>query len=309
MFDYISISTNDINTKSRIASFCKENNINIEIIISTDGEILYPGTQIAKFNEIKIEFKNNGYIKLKFSVHKLYNNLLNITNNKGEPMNHDTFCITKMRYIIKWLEDNFQLNRTNTKIHHLEFGFNLTDLRIDTDTIINKFIAYRGRQFNKINKIGLGNGIEVSLYNYYKLKIYDKALQYGLPYPNLRIEFKALCIKPIKYNIFEGDTKLSRLLELNVWYKCKNYLLEQLTFCIISDTFNNKAVKAKTVTKLLYWNNPKFWETCKPDIRSKSKKEFENLINLEGTLMLKQKMNSNIENEFKNMIKNGNEFQ
>src|SRR5690606_30771637 len=197
MFDYISISTKNAETKSHIEKFCINNNIDIESTVSDQGEILNSGNRIAYYTGIKIIFVFNGCVKLMFSLHKLYNDIHGVLGIKNEPMNHDTFDYYKLQYIFNWLVFNFHIKPLETYIHQIEFGFNLTNLPIDTKSIINLFISYKGKTFNKLETLGTGNGIHVIFPKYYRFKVYDKALQYGLPNPILRIEYKALRIKPI----------------------------------------------------------------------------------------------------------------
>src|SRR5690606_33597715 len=155
------------------------------------------------------------------------------------------------QYIFNWLVFNFHIKPLETYIHQIEFGFNLTNLPIDTKSIINLFISYKGKTFNKLETLGTGNGIHVIFPKYYRFKVYDKALQYGLPNPILRIEYKALRIKPIENKIFKGDTRLYKLLDIQTWKDCKSYILEQIDFCIIFDQFQTINIHPNLKRKIL----------------------------------------------------------
>lgn len=297
MFDWISISTDKLETRNKIEDFCKKNKINIESTVSDHGEILNSGKRFIEYRGIKIILLSNGCVKLMFSLHKLYNDLHGIYDFKNQAMNHDTFDYNKLSYVIEWLEYNFNLDSMNTFIHQLEFGFNLSNLIIDTKCIIELFIAYKDRSFNKLETIGLGNGIEVLFPKYYKLKIYDKALQYRLPQQILRIEYKALRIKSIQFKIFNGDNIFYKLLEIDTWKRCKDFILEQIQSCIISDNFEYKKRH-----DLFNWENPKFWEFCKAHIRYKAKTKFERFIKENGIFQTKTILINDIDSEYKKMI-------
>ena len=64
MFDYISISTKNADTKSQIEKFCINNNIDIESTVSDQGEILNSRNRIAyplewRDNELYIQLPQN----------------------------------------------------------------------------------------------------------------------------------------------------------------------------------------------------------------------------------------------------------
>lgn len=297
MFDWISMSTKKSETRSKIEDFCNKNYINIESTVSDQGEILNSGNRFIEYRGIKIILLSNGCVKLMFSLHKLYNELHGIYDFKNQAMNHDTFDFSKVKYIITWLELNFQIDPMHTLIHQLEFGFNLSNLIIDSKTIIDQFIAYKDRRFNSLDVIGLGYGIEVLFPKYYKIKIYDKALQYRLPQQILRIEYKALRLKSIEFKIFNGDNMLCKLLEIDTWKRCKDFILEQIQSCIISDNF-----EYKTRHDLFNWENPKFWEFCKAHIRYKAKTKFERFIKENGIFQTKTILINDIDSEYKKMI-------
>lgn len=293
----MSLSTKSLATRETIISFLEYQNINIETKVSQHTEILENGKQTADYKNIKIALLNNNITKLMFSAHKLYNNLHGITNHNGDAMNHDRFTIDKMKFIHNWLENNFNLDPDMTKIHQLEFGFNLSDLDIDTTTIIDSFISYKGKRFNRFQVLGRGNGIDIRASNY-RLKVYDKALQYSLESPILRLEYKALKSIPI-LNTLNFNPNLTQLVIPQIWRNCQSLLLQVLDNCIIQDEFRINTVK---LIKALEWFNPLFWEQCSPSKRSRQKKEFENAVRINGIHQIKATIKEAIQAEFQQML-------
>lgn len=298
----MSLSINSESTRSAIITFLDSNDVNIETVFSQYGQALNNGSKSAKYKDIRIKFLQNNMTKIMFSAHKLYNNLHGITSYKGDAMNHDTFTLEKMSYIIDWMEYNFNLDPDNTYIHQLEFGYNLTKLDLETKTILSLFVSLKGKQFNKLNIIGQGQGIEINFNNYYKIKIYDKALQYQIPTSISRIEYKALCSKALKNRIFNNVATLANLTNINIWNKCKSLLIEYISDTIIFDKFDHLELSTKVKTKILEWGNSRNWEEWNRDKRCREKKKVSDFIKENGSIFLQDRIIKNIESEHQIMI-------
>lgn len=301
MFDWLSISTDMLHTSQAIVAFFNDKNITLEKKISQYGELLEHEKQSGEYKGIKFSIWPKR-TKIYFSPHKLYNEINGIRNHRHQAMNHDTFTYEKLCFIIDWLRTNFSVQPEECFLHQIEFGFNLTDLDIDTSCILDFLIGYKGKRFSPINVIGRGRGEQIIYNDYYRIKLYDKALQNDINYSILRVEFKAKKMQPLS-GIFDKRPTLSLLLVPGVWQLCKDFLLKHIDLCLIGDKFEIAMSDTKKL-KLSYWSSPIEWSKMRADTRCKQKRKFEKFINQNGTLQVKSRIVNAVHLEFNKMIQN-----
>src|SRR5690606_22014593 len=158
-------------------------------------------------------------------------------NRVGKAMNHDLFTPNKLNYVFDWLNTNLAIRPEQCYIRQLEIGVNLTDLGIDTNTILDSVISYKGKRSSEMRMVGAGRGEEFVFGNYCRVKIYNKALQNGLPESILRFEYKAKKVQPLVPILGKHPT-LSDLLNQHNWLRCEKKLLETAKLCVFNDEFN-----------------------------------------------------------------------
>lgn len=291
MFDWMSISTNDPNTWDRIHN---HDMLEFDDLIR-HGEMISSKT---KYKDIRIElWYRSRTVKLGFSPHKLYNDLHRIVNYAGIAMNHDTFTPEALTWVFKWLRERFAVHPENCRLHHIEFGVNLSKLSILTKKILDSLIvyAYAGKQAGDMPVKGVGYG-RVFEFAQYKLKFYDKALQNMLAYNILRIEYKAKKIQAVK-GIFGTHPFLSELLNPDLWIRCKNRIIAVTDYCIFDDEFGNHIHD-----RVEKWKNPREWKEMSSAQRSRERKRFEDFINQHGQMKIKKMIQHHIEEEVEKML-------
>ncbi|WP_420151522.1 hypothetical protein [Spirosoma sp.] len=131
-------------------------------------------------------YPDEGRVIMKGSWAKFHNNGL---------QNYSAYTLTNFQEDIKWLSDQFCYDFSQGRILTLEVGVNLNLSALhqpyfSPDYLIDRLICYKARKpFVPMKTIrGAGKGIECQL-NEYRIKLYDKSLQYRLPYPLVRFEY------------------------------------------------------------------------------------------------------------------------
>lgn len=290
MFDWLSISTRDPDTWNSLSNSLLEFDKT-----STHGELLFSE---ALYKGIKIvRYYRSNTVRLSFSPHKLFNELHKIVNPKGTVMNHDRFTPQALNWVFGWLNREFAVNPKNCRLHHIEFGFNLRELPISTSKILDCLIAYayKGIQTGDMPVIGQGNGRQF-MFTQYTLKFYDKSLQNFLPFDILRIEFKARKMQAVQ-SIFGKYPILIDLLNPAHWLKCKERLLTVIDYCVFDDQFLFEQDE-----NLAKWRNPRVWKNMSSLKRSRDRKKFDQLIEKQGQLKIKQILKEAVEVEFVKML-------
>lgn len=306
MFDWVCVAAYSQEVTGAVEDLFSREMITLEHKVSQYSEVLESGKREGEYKGIKITLYPDGKVRFRLSLHKLYNELEDIVNYAGKAMNHDTFTLGKLEKVFDWLYRTFQIDPDNSYLHQLEFGFNLANLSLLTGLILQQLICHKWNRFNKMSVVGKGQGVEVE-YAQYKLKVYDKAMQYELPSRILRLEFKAKKMAPV-YGLFGVNAiQLSALLDPGIWLNCKERIIESLHFCIFGDDFEID-LNAKDEIKLKEWLNPLSWETMNAKKRCEQKKYFDEFINEKGRFHIKRMLIQGVEKEFGRMLSKDDPF-
>jgi hypothetical protein len=133
---------------------------------------------IAKYKGLTFIVFIEGKAFMHGSLHKFWND--------GHH-NHDQFTEIKFQKMLEVLQDELCIYPHNIRIQQLEFGLNIAP-PVDSNDILQCCIRHKNKEFNvDRNTSKFFKQVE---HNKYLLKIYNKAIQYGLQYENLRIEMK-----------------------------------------------------------------------------------------------------------------------
>lgn len=96
---------------------------------------------------------------------------------------HKNVCTT-----IELLAQTCQIAPSAFEVRQLEFGVNMHSMPVDTQLLFDNLIAFKNKVFTPMRSVGgrsIGYDAETTDY---KVKIYDKALQYNLPFEVCRFE-------------------------------------------------------------------------------------------------------------------------
>ena len=229
---------------------------------------------IAELKGIKIFIYPSGLVKLKGSIHKYANHGVH---------NFDQFTFKRLALAIYQLSSELKFDLDKAVVHSFEFGLNLIT-QFNPTEYFSSLISYKGKQFNNYD---VGDGKQCLL-DKYIVKIYDKGKQYSCGSNILRIEVKVLKMAAVKL----GIVYLKDLLNIEVWQRCMEHLLEVLDALIIFEKLNTDL---SGVPKEVYIKgaNPENWkkENITPNGRNKLKAKFNQVIRDYGINQYHQTVN------------------
>ncbi len=237
-------------------------------------------------------------IRTRGSLHKLVH----------DGLNHSDLSYQDLAKSIDLFEKCFLSNPSKTRVHNLEFGFNIEPPFEPTIKNMKKyFIAHFDEVFHVMDTTKKPIGIYLKKDNY-TVKIYSKTIQYGLNYPLIRIEMRYNQMKQVfgTHHIF-----LSDLLNPLIYKLCKADLLKFLHTTLINETFTNLTQNQKLFIEKA--RNPLTWYKQK-DRRKKAKNKvrFLDLIATKATSNNKeiiiQRVLEKMQMFEQTMIKKGDNF-
>jgi hypothetical protein len=152
---------------------------------------------------------------------------------------------------LKHLENALNLPLNQFKLQNLEFGLNIEN-EFNTSQILNGLMLHKNKTFNK----PLQNTYRQVEHQRYYVKIYDKALQYGMQGNIIRIENKYK--KAISINAFGIKTLAD--INKNTLYELFKDLAETFNDIILFDyTLDKQNLTSRQITKLKDYSNINFW--------------------------------------------------
>lgn len=205
--------------------------------------------RIAKFNNVLefILFENSGGL-VKGSLHKFWH----------DKANYDDFYFSELIEAIDTLKTLFGIDPQHARLQNVEIGVNLTDLPIRPDQFINSLILHKGETFSKLRSKSRKPLGKECYHQRYAIKIYNKAKQYGLPYPVLRYELKYIKMKELNelgiYTLSDL-TKLDILPELGALLQAKFR-----DILLIEPQLPKSDLKAVERRNLADYSNSQYWE-------------------------------------------------
>lgn len=227
--------------KFEIRGFQKEHffsNPNLSFIHSVEegtGEIRL---SYAIYRGMKIKVYESGRITLQGSLHKYWNH--------GKH-NHNDFSKIGFDYVVNHIEETFKIDRGELYITAMEIGVNVIP-PVQTSLIINNTFMHKGNDFEQrmSNDQAKYHGIKLDKF---EIKIYDKAKQYKLPSPLMRIE--------VKYSNWSAMRKRGIVTLDDFIRSDKEWFRKDLIRCWEEILFFDPT--AETKEKWSKYSNPNFW--------------------------------------------------
>ncbi len=231
-------------------------------------------------------------------------------HNKGEH-NYSRYTVADLTADINTVSEIFDYDFSVGVVHGVEAGVNL-DLSglpqpyFSPSYLLPRIICYQGRKpFLPMKSIkGAGQGIECVLSNY-RIKVYDKGLQYRLPHSLLRLEYDCNLMKelePLNIRVFNDltDQKKMRLLGEKV-----QYLMDDLI--ILEPIPTNGLTKAE---QKLYTQaeRPIFWQGQTRRNRNYYLTNFRALMQTYNQHSLHQTLCEQVRQEWETLTENCNVF-
>lgn len=236
-------------------------------VMTNDGDIR---ENFAHYLGLIFTVKNEN-LQLAGSIHKY--------RNKGKH-NYDDFSCNDAIEVIKGLCNDFEIDPYRTEVNNLEVGVNVI-LPFPVKLVLDNLVTYKGDCFTKEVEDGM-RYYQCKKTQFY-IKIYDKSLQYNLPYNLLRFE-----IKVIRKQYFERYKIpiywLSDLMNPDIYPMLAELLTATFKDILFSD--NRIDVKDLNATeRVIYYkgSNPNTWEGKSKTEREKKERqrfraEFINLL-------------------------------
>lgn len=255
--------------------------LDVERLSAVLGVALNRKTVYAKQNGLIFGFseevdKDTGELRymcgVRGSVHKYA--------NRGTH-NADAFRMSDLCRVLTELREVYTINPDTTRLYSVEFGVNIK-LPYDPRRVLDAIRMYKGFEFEPMGKIGLSYKADS-----YKLKIYDKGRQCGVPgFDNvLRIEVRATGTYLRKRRVYVPV--LGDLLSADIWERFEALLLEMIDNTVIVEAVNVEALTS-TEQELFALFAGDGWQLLDKVKRCRKKKKFLVLAERIGAMELKK---------------------
>lgn len=231
-------------------------------------------------------------------------------HNRGEH-NYTRYTTADLSADINTLSDLFGYDFSVGLIHGVEAGVNLdlsglSQLYFTPSFLLPRIICYQGRKpFLPMKSIkGAGQGVECVLSNY-RIKVYDKGLQYRLPQPLLRLEYdcnQMRELEPLGIRVFNDliDQQKMRLLGEKV-----QRLTDDLIILEPIPTDGLTKAERKLYTQA---ERPIFWQGLTRRNRSYYLTKFRDLMQTYSQFALHQTLCEQVRQEWGTLTQNCNIF-
>ncbi len=234
--------------------------------------------QRATYKNMVFVLKPTGRLFIQGSLHKFYNLLdevyapnqkTGITKSKG--FNGNDFDYNKLSCSIMCLFKMFDVDIEKTRILNIEFGLNIIHT-FNTQLILSGLLRHHGMLFNR----PMYNSFRKLRHDYYFIKCYDKALQYGMHDNVIRFELKYQKMRELNS---VGVFYLVDLMNQSILQNLLPILIKRWGEILFCDyTINPKSLNTKDKLKLANYKNENYWHDLKPNRLHRPKKHLQELI-------------------------------
>lgn len=211
--------------------------------------------------------------------------------NKGLH-NADSFRMSDLCRVFTELRELYSIEPNATRLYSVEFGVNIK-LPYDPRRVLKAIRMYKGFAFVPMGDIGLCYAADS-----YKLKIYDKGQQCGVPgFDNvLRIEVQATNTYLKKRHVHAP--LLGDLLSADIWKRFEALLLEMIDNTMIVEATPVEALTKKEQQLFALFTGDG-WQLLNKVKRCREKKKFLALAERIGATKLKENLKSLVSTECK----------
>lgn len=274
MIDYVKILLKNPNIKKL------KQNLDFKLLVSEKNGDCSSKT-VAHYRFCKITIYNSGIVYFDGSIHKMWNSLNNILapnynskNYKG--YNGNQYILQDILNTKKHLCKLLFCEPQQLTFQNIEFGLNLTTI-FNPQKFITGLLYHSGKAFES----GHERHYKEVRHKKYRVKIYNKGVQYGMSSKTLRIE--VACKKSIEFA--ETGIKTFENVNKHTLKKGLQLILKRFDEVVYYDnTINTKGLNKRQKTTLLNYQNMNYWfDTLKPNKRDSHKKNLQNFINQNST--------------------------
>ena len=277
MVDYFKAFTSNFNRDELISRFRLDTPVDIETgeIKKKNYGFYQRKTEFKGLRIVIIENNLSSKLEVSGSAHKYYNN--------GEH-NYNDFKLSDFIEVINNIAGLLCTTPQDLIVSNLEFGVNI-DLDFEVKNIVSNMIQYQNKKF-------VDSDIPNSLYRKcvltkFKIKAYDKSLQYSLDIEKFRFELKYKRMWILKELLQKEDLltadeiSLFDLCNRNTFDVFSKLLIEKWNDILLYNfTIDIGEIKDETNKASLYkYQNFNFWGEIKyRQLRLWHKRKFQNLM-------------------------------
>ncbi|WP_374462986.1 hypothetical protein [Chryseobacterium sp.] len=253
MIDFIKIYTT---TKETLENRIKNDFPDSETRCSYDyhnEDAVYPCWRRFENIEVRITEKS---AFVKNSIHTYFN----LKNGLAEG-NYTDFFYSDILTAFQLLQEDLNEDISDYKVTNLEFGLNIRTSLSPKQMLENNFLMFNFDEFNQHDTFKNKGSYKQYNRNEYYVKMYDKGLQFKLPYSLLRVEIKITDSKLLKkrfgIHIVRDIFEKSRLELLFKW------LLACFDEINIIDSLATQEIRGEEKKFFELGKSPHFWREIK----------------------------------------------
>jgi hypothetical protein len=242
MIDFIK----SLHVKVDIEKICSNEALNFPLMVDERTSEILKRNRTSEIDNLLFTLTPENILKLQGSLHKFKN---------GGKHNFDNFTFNEFITVIETLKTRFDILPENIPLNNLEIGVNI-HLPYSPSLFIDELIHYKNNTFNVTRRSDMHYA--ESEQAQYKLKIYNKGLQYGIG-NILRFELRFNKMQSLNS---KGIYNLSDLMNRDTWLMFGEMLRHEFNSIIYFDAIEDcSKLTEKEKTLLEKGNNPKYWKS------------------------------------------------
>lgn len=285
MIDFIKAFADDVH----LCTLQSNKQLHFKSVVSERTGEIYPQS-VAKYNVL--EFTSTGHwLHLKGSIHKF--------KNEGK-YNYDDFTYSMLVDVIHELQSLLQINSHHLALENIEFGVNIIP-EWDTSLILDNLIGYKTTKFQDIPI--RGGYYKAAYLDDFRVKIYDKGIQYYLPENLLRFELHCNKMRHISQT---GIKTVGDLLDKDKLILLKPILLKAWEQLMLFDWTIDKEKAIQAVGKDLYYQMQmySYWQNWDNRKRYKIKDKYNRRLVIPLAEGVHEAINKQIADKFDYLLSN-----
>jgi hypothetical protein len=215
-----------------------------------------------------------------------------------ENANYGDFSMYDIRRAIDEMAKTFHFEPLEAHYNFIEFGVNI-EVSEDPSILIRNLLLYKQRAFELLPITRAGYGKQCRL-EQFTIKLYNKSLQYHLPYNLLRFEVKVTRMEFLKKYGIDSIT-MADLQRTEVYSKVLVMLLDVFNqILIVNPDFNSDVISNPRDKDLVsHGIYPEYWQKLPRQRKSEQIKRFDDLV---GSTQLKRQLSEKIKEKWNQLL-------
>lgn len=238
----------------------------------------------AKYKGLDFILFDTGLLRIQGSIHKYYNDGAH---------NYNDFSLLNIQRVLNELAEIFNFRLNTAVLSNFEVGLNIT-LEFMPEVILNNLVDHKNTAFRDVSRIG--GYIKQAEHSQYIVKIYDKGIQYNLPYSCLRFELKFTRMQRLnELSIYS----LADLMQPKTYQALRGLLLLEWQNCFLFEfPIENKTPLSK---RLFQWKDLDYWSNLIKQERYRQRILFKRYIE-NSTSNIHSIIDEKLDNKFMSLL-------